>query len=158
MQLLFFGLASVFWVSFFILIILFLRKQSYFVDYLSYTILIVIVLLCLIKLLLPFEFKYTIVYDSSFCLVKIWNFFKYEIFVINIGESRYSISVFGTFISITFFVSIILLIKCCKGYKNIYRLFNYLPSCSDNKVNSLLSETKGLLNINKELKLLYIIR
>lgn len=138
--------------SFFIIILLGLRRQSGILNGLSLYALLAVMILSLLRIFIPFEFSSVRVISSTKILTSIIYFLEYKIPFID--SLNYTIEIQDILIFIWFIVSAIIFCRKFKNYKNTITFFRILPLNKDKAINDILLNLKEDLNIHKNVNLI----
>ena len=133
---------SLFFFNMFIIIINFLRKKEFFIIYFSVYSLLIMSLLTIIRLLLPFEFKYAYLYESDFFYATIFKFLHKEIILF-----KFNVKLLTLFIFIWCLGIVVLFLKYCLNYFLLKKTISRLS------IKKQLSESDIVYNILCKYKL-----
>ena len=126
---------AVVWVSIFAKLISLFRKQMSVLQYFSIYPLLIVLLFCILRLLLPLELPYTIVIESEIFLPSIQSFLVTPL--LNSGYIKISSAfLLGT---IWFSVAAIIAVRHIRTYCCFRHLLNYLPAAEDKRLYQLLA-------------------
>ncbi|RKI42612.1 M56 family metallopeptidase [bacterium D16-51] len=130
-------IVAVFWVSVFAKLISVLRKQMAVLKYFSVSPLIIMLLFCILRIVLPIELPYTYVFEIKRILPQIQSFFAISIF--SYGQIKITIAVLLGII--WFIVATILAVRNIWSYCHFRKFLNFLPASDDERLYHLLAET-----------------
>lgn len=130
---------TVVWVSFFAILISTFRKQMSVLQYFSIYPLLIVLLFCILRMLLPLELPYTIVIDSEKILPSIQFFLVTPLFdsgYINISPAFF----LGI---IWFFGTVIIAVRHIRTYRRFRHLLAFLPADEEKRLYQLLAAADG---------------
>jgi|GEM_PF-1243483 len=140
MQFTIFTLAvAIFWVSIFAKVISSLRRQMLFLKYFSIYPLLLVLLFCILRLLLPVEWPFTIIINSQKVLPFIQTFLRTSF--LQIGFLQVSLALVISVLWGSGTVSIIL--KRVRDYYRFRRLLDFLPETENKRLYEILSMVNG---------------
>ena len=128
---------TVIWVSFFVILISRFRKQMSVLQYFSIYPLLIVLLFCILRMLLPLELPYTVVIESENILPRIQSFLVTPLF-----DSGY-INVSPAFLLgiIWFAGGVIITARRIRTYHRFWHLLDFLPAAEDKRLYLHLVES-----------------
>lgn len=145
---------SFLWVNFFMILTIFFRKQHIFYQYFSLCSLLLVVVLCILKVFAIVEFPFTIVVNSTKVMTTLQKISSQIVFLINIGNIEYNISIGYAFVVLSLLGSVILVYKKICRCQKICRFINFLPQSDNDKINQILQSVQNLIGTNKQIKII----
>lgn len=143
---------SFIWFNFFIVITILLRKKYAFYKYVSIYTLLMLVVLCILRVIVVYEFPFTLNIESTNIMTSIQSMLKCHIplntniaFNLCIGHILIIFSLLG---------SIIFAYRSFSYSVRAYKFFNSLPQTINTDVNRILSEVQKFIGFNRKIKII----
>ena len=127
---------AVVWVSFFAILISAFRKQMSVLQYFSIYPLLIILLFCILRMLLPLELPYTIVLESENILPSLQSFLVTPLF--DSGYIKASPALLLA--TIWFSGAAIIAVRHIRTYHRFRHLLDFLPAAEEKRLYQLLAE------------------
>lgn len=126
---------AVVWVSFFAMLISIFRKQMSVLQYFSIYPLLIVLVFCILRMLLPLELPYTITIESENILPPIQSFLVTPLF-----DSGYINISLATLLGIIWFSGAVMIAaRHARAYCRFRHLLDFLPATEDKRLYQLLA-------------------
>ncbi len=143
---------SFLWFNFFIILTILLRKKNILYKKFSVYTLILVLVLCTLKAVIPIEFPFTVNVKMSIIMPTLQRATNYILFSFNFFNTNFNISVLSALIIFSLIISVVISFKTFYYSLKFYRFVNSLPKTNDLNITKILFDLQNISGVHKKMK------